>query len=87
MADEFIKGFGILVTAGLGWLMIAANYNTPSFEGTQLTAPNPELATLGPYEQILIVLKDAFFWFAILGALTFWVVIPSIERAREAMAE
>jgi hypothetical protein len=87
MADEFAKGFGILVTAGLGWLMIAANYNTPSFEGTQLTAPNPDPATLGMYEQLLITLKDALFWFAILGALTFWVVIPAFEHARDAMAE
>jgi len=87
MADEFIKGFGIFMTAGLGWLMIAANYNTPSFEGTQLTAPNPDPATLGAYEQLLIMLKDALFWFAILGALTFWVVIPAIEQARDALAE
>jgi len=87
MADEFAKGFGILVTAGLGWLMIAANYNTPSFEGTQLIAPNPDPSTLTTYDQLLILLKDGLFWFAILGALTFWVVIPALERAREASAE
>jgi hypothetical protein len=87
MADEFIKGFGILVTAGLGWLIIAATYNTPSFDGAQLIAPNPDPATLTTYEQLAIVLKDALFWFAILGAVTFWVVIPAIEQAREALAE
>lgn len=87
MADEFAKGFGILVTAGLGWLMIAANYNTPSFEGTQLIAPNPDPSTLGVYEQLLIMLKDGLFWFAIIGALTFWVVIPAIEQFRGARAE
>jgi hypothetical protein len=84
MADEFAKGFGILVTAGLGWFTLAGWYNTPDFE-TQLTAANPE--SVGVYGQLALLLKDAFFWFAILGALTFWVVIPSIERAREAMAE
>lgn len=87
MADEFIKGFGILTTAGLGWLMIAATYNTPSFDGAQLVAPNPDPATLTMYEQIAILLKDALFWFAILGALTFWVVIPAIEQARTALSE
>ncbi len=84
MADEFAKGFGILVTAGLGWLMLAGWYNTPDFE-TQLFAPNPE--SVGVYGEFALMLKDALFWFAILGMLTFWVVIPSIERAREAMAE
>ncbi len=87
MADEFAKGLGILVTAGLGWLIIAATYNTPGFEDTQLIAPNPDPATLGTYEQLLILLKDALFWFAILGALTFWVVIPAIEEARRARSE
>jgi hypothetical protein len=87
MADEFIKGFGILTTAGLGWLMIAATYNTPSFDGTQLLAPNPDPATLTVYEQLAILLKDALFWFAILGALTFWVVIPAIEETRKALSE
>ena len=84
MADEFAKGFGILVTAGLGWLMLAGWYNTPDFE-TQLTAPNPE--TVGVYGDLALLLKDAFFWFAILGALTFWVIIPAIEQARDAIAE
>jgi len=85
MADEFIKGFGIFVTAMLGWLTIAATFNTPSFEGTQLTAPNPE--TTDVYIQIALILKDALFWVGILGAVTFWVVIPAIEQARDALAE
>jgi hypothetical protein len=87
MADEFIKGFGILTTAGLGWLIIAATYNTPSFDGTQLIAPNPDPATLTVYEQLAILLKDALFWFAILGAITFWIVIPAIEQTRRALSE
>ena len=85
MADEFAKGFGIFVTAGLGWMILAGWYNTPSFEGAQLTGPNPE--TVDFYGQLALVLKDALFWFAILGALTFWVVIPAIEQAREALGE
>jgi hypothetical protein len=85
MADEFIKGFGIFVTSMLGWLIIAATFNTPSFEGTQLTAPNP--STNDVYIQIALILKDALFWVGVLGALTFWVVIPAIEEARRALAE
>jgi len=87
MADEFAKGLGILVTTGLGWLMIAATYNTPSFEGRQLLAPNPDPETLNIYGQLAILLKDVLFWFAILGALTFWVVIPAVEEARKALSE
>lgn len=87
MADEFAKGFGILVTGGLGWLIIAAMYNTPSFDGTQLLAPNPDPATLGTYELLIVNLKDILFWFAIFGALTFWVIIPAIEQARDAISE
>lgn len=87
MADEFAKGFGILVTSMLGWLIIASSYNTPGFEATQLIAPNPDPATLGVYEQLLVLMKDALFWFAIIGALTFWVVIPVLEQAREARSE
>jgi hypothetical protein len=85
MSDEFAKGFGIFVTAGVGWMILAGWYNTPSFEGKQLTGANPE--TVEGFAQIAILLKDALFWFAIFGALTFWVVIPLIEEARTAMAE
>jgi len=41
MADEFAKGFGILVVAGLGWMTLAGWYRTPSFEGQQLQRPGP----------------------------------------------
>jgi hypothetical protein len=82
MVDEFAKGFGILVTAGLGWMTLAGWYTTPSFEGTQLIAPNPTDG-LTLYDQVAIVLKEALFWFAILGAITFWVVIPAFQKARE----
>ncbi|PSP97958.1 hypothetical protein BRC89_09880 [Halobacteriales archaeon QS_4_70_19] len=82
MADEFAKGFGILVTAGLGWMTLAGWYTTPSFEGTQLIGAEPTAATF--YDTIALLLKDILFWFAILGALTFWVVIPAVREARRA---
>lgn len=86
MADEFAKGFGILVTAGLGWMTLAGWYRTPTFEGSQLSA---EVALQSPtvYDQIGIFLMDALFWFAIFGALTFWIVLPALERARDSWAE
>jgi hypothetical protein len=85
MADEFAKGFGILVTAGFGWVVLAGWYNTPGFEEAQLLGENPE--GLEGYASIALLLKDVFFWFAVLGALTFWVVIPAIQQTRAAMAE
>lgn len=86
MADEFAKGFGILVTAGLGWMTLAGWYRTPTFEGQQLSA---EVALESPtvYDQIGVFLMDALFWFAILGAVTFWILLPAFERARESRAE
>ena len=87
MSDEFAKGFGILVTAGVAWMILAGWYNTPAFEGAQLTGENPAPEALGTYGELAILLKDALFWFAILGALTFWVVVPLIEEFRTALAE
>lgn len=83
MADEFAKGLGILVTAGLGWMTLAGWYTTPGFEETQLVAPNPTDG-LTVYDQAALVLKDALLVFAILGAVTFWVIIPAFRRARAA---
>ena len=85
MADEFAKGLGIFTGAGLVWMVLAGWYNTPGFEDTQLLAPNPE--NLDIYGTAAVLLKDAFFWFAVLGALTFWVLIPAVRRGREALAE
>jgi hypothetical protein len=85
MADEFAKGLGILMTAGLGWMVLAGWYNTAGFEDTQLIAADP--ANPDIYGQLSLLLKDALFWFAIIGALTFWVVIPAVEQAREAWSE
>jgi len=85
MTDEFAKGFGIFTAAGFGWMILAGWYNTPSFEGAQLLGANP--ADPAGITALAILLKDALFWFAIIGALTFWVLIPAIEQARSAMAE
>lgn len=82
MADEFAKGFGIFVTAGLAWMTLAGWYNTPGFEEKQLLGETTASGTM--YDQIAIVLRDAFFWFAILGAITFWVLIPAYQKAAEA---
>lgn len=83
MADEFAKGFTILVTAGLAWMTLAGWYNTPGFEETQLTAPDPTTG-LTVYDTSALVLKDALFWFAVLGFVTFVFVIPLARKAREA---
>jgi hypothetical protein len=86
MADEFAKGLGILVTAGMGWMTLAGWYRTPSFEGAQLTGA-VELENPTVYDQIGVFLMDALFWFAILGALTFWILIPLLEELRAAWAD
>lgn len=74
MADEFIKGLGILTGAGLGWLILAAWFRTPSFYEEQLFGPDPE--DPDALVEAALVLADVLFWVAILGALTFWVIIP-----------
>jgi len=86
MADEFIKGLGALIAGGLGWMTIAGWYRTPSFEGAQLIGPVPTEG-LTVYDQIALFMMDAFFWFAVIGALTFWVLLPLFDEARAAWAE
>ena len=86
MADEFAKGFGIFVTAGLGWMTLAGWYKTPSFESGQLIS-SPVLENPTVYDSIALFLMDGLFWFAILGPLAFWLVVPMIARGREAWAE
>lgn len=84
MADEFMKGLGVLTGAGLVWMVIAGWYNTPSFSGAQLNGPTPEgLATL---DQLAILLKDVMAVVAVGGALLFWVVIPAIEQFRDQLS-
>jgi hypothetical protein len=87
MADEFAKGLAIFMGAGLAWLTLAGWYRTPSFEGSgvQLVSEAPEPSTI--YGTIGVVLMDVMAWFAVIGALTFWVVIPLLEQARASYDE
>ena len=85
MADEFMKGLAISMVAGLGWLTLSGWYTTPGFEDVQLFGEPP--ANPDVYGQIALVTREALFWFMIVGALTFWVVIPAINRYRGRTAE
>jgi hypothetical protein len=85
MADEFIKGLSIAVTAGLGWMILSGWYNTPEFESSRQMLHDPP-ANLDVYGQAALVLRDALLVFAILGALTFWVIIPAARQVRGARA-
>ncbi|MFB6106344.1 MAG: hypothetical protein ABEJ70_05160 [Halobacteriaceae archaeon] len=85
MADEFAKGLGILTAGGLGWMVLAGWYNTPSFEGAQLFGKTME--NLGAYGGIAVMLRDVMLWFAITGAIVFWVVIPAMRELRAAWAD
>ncbi|RCU46226.1 hypothetical protein DU504_02255 [Haloplanus salinus] len=89
MADEFIKGLGILTGAGLGWLVLAGWYRTPGFESTrQLVSPvSPDPASADLFNLLAIGLMDTLLWFAILGPFAFWVVLPAVRQARKAMDE
>lgn len=85
MADEFIKGLGIFTGAGLGWIVLAGWYRTPGFESTrQLISPaSPSPANADLFNLLAIGLMDALFWFAILGPLAFWVILPAINEASD----
>ncbi|WP_224447432.1 DUF7314 family protein [Haloprofundus salilacus] len=87
MADEFIKGLTIATAAGLGWMVLAGWYRTSSFESAaQLVEP---VTVDGPdlLNGLAIALMDVLFWFAILGTLTFWVLIPVGRELRTAYSE
>jgi len=81
MADEFIKGLALFCGAGLAWMVLAGWYRTPSFESPrQLIAAPPEPNTV--FDAIGIFLNDVFLWTAIIGAVTFWLLVPAIHRLR-----
>lgn len=84
MADEFAKGLAILTGSGLLWMVFAGWFNTPDFE-TQFLGSSP--ADPGAFVEAALVLKEGFFWFAILGTLTFWVVIPATREFQNAMGD
>ena len=87
MADEFIKGLGIFTSAGLGWLVLAGWYRTPGFESTrQLVSPvSPDPASADLFNLMAIGLMEVLLWFAILGPLAFWVLLPAVQQARRAI--
>ena len=86
MSDEFAKGLVALCGGLFGWLVLSGWYNTESFESTtQLIASSPELDSL--YGALALTLREALFWFAIFGAITFWVVIPAAKQARAAWSD
>lgn len=85
MADEFVKGFGIFTGAMLVWMTLAAWFRTSSFGGRQMTEPIPTDLTTNEY--IGVLLMEAAFWFGILGALTFWVLIPAGRHLRGYLQE
>ena len=86
MADEFIKGLGIFTGAGLAWMVLASWYRTEGFEATdQLVGPVTIEAGGSLYNGVGVALMNVLFWFAVLGALTFWVLIPGWRQLKSAV--
>lgn len=85
MADEFVKGLFILTGGLLAWMVLSGWYTTESFEEGQLVA-EVTVSQIDLYGTIALTLREALFWFAIVGALTFWVLIPAAREARSAWA-
>ncbi|ERG96557.1 hypothetical protein [Haloquadratum walsbyi] len=88
MADEFIKGLGIFTAGGLGWMVLAGWYRTESFESSQqLVAPVSLSDSATMFDTMGVLLMDTLFWFTIIGALAFWVIIPVIRQTREVIED
>jgi len=85
MSDEFVKGLGVLVVGLFGWMIVSGWYTTPGFEETQLISEAP--STLNVYGTAALLLRETLFYFAIVGALVFWVVLPAGREARRAWEE
>jgi hypothetical protein len=85
MADEFAKGLFVLTGGLLSWMVLSGWYTTESFESGQLIA-EVTVSQIDIYATIALTLREALFWFAIIGALTFWVLIPAAHEARTAWA-
>jgi len=66
-------------------MVLSGWYATPSFAGAQLIGEVPSEPDV--YGQIALAVREVAFWFAVLGALFFWVVIPAAREAREAYGE
>jgi hypothetical protein len=86
MADEFAKGLFVFTGGLLAWLVLSGWYTTESFEEGQLVA-DVQVSQIDLYGTIALTLREALFWFAIVGALTFWVLIPAAREARNAWAD
>jgi hypothetical protein len=82
MSDEFAKGLVVLCGGLFGWMVFSGWYTTEGFESTQLIAEPPTDPAI--YGNIALTLREALFWFAIFGAITFWVLIPAGRQARAA---
>jgi hypothetical protein len=82
MSDEFAKGLVALCGGLFGWMVFSGWYTTEGFESTQLIAEVPTDTAI--YGTIALTLREALFWFAIFGAITFWVLIPAGRQARAA---
>ncbi|WP_410765338.1 hypothetical protein [Haloferax sp. DFSO60] len=85
MADEFIKGLGILTGSGLAWMVLAGWYRTSSFESTKQLIEPLHSEPGGLFDLLAVTMMDAFLWFAIIGALTFWVLIPAGRQLKGAL--
>ena len=81
MADEFAKGLFVLTGGLLAWMVLSGWYTTESFEEGQLVA-EVTVSQIDIYATIALSLREGLFWFAILGTLTFWVLIPAAREAR-----
>jgi hypothetical protein len=82
MADEFMKGFALFALGGLGWLTFGGWYRTPTYYNV-VQLVNPAEGVDSVYGEIGLVAGDAFFWVMILGALTFWMLIPASRELRK----
>ncbi|WP_224332417.1 DUF7314 family protein [Haloprofundus halobius] len=87
MADEFIKGLTIMTAAGLGWMVLAGWYRTSSFESAAQLVEPVSIEAPDLLNGLAIVLMDVLLWFAILGAFTFWVLIPVGRELRTTYSE
>jgi hypothetical protein len=86
MADEFMKGFALFALGGLGWITFGGWYRTPSYyEVSQLVNPAEGVDTV--YAEVGLVAGDVSFWLMILGALTFWVLVPVSREIRQSLAD
>ncbi|GAB6879000.1 hypothetical protein JCM17823_12740 [Halorubrum gandharaense] len=86
MADEFMKGLALFTLGGLGWLTFAGWYRTPSFYDVGQLFAEPQAAE-SVYDQIGIFAGDAFFWLMVIGALTFWVLVPATRELRRSRGD